>query len=147
MVKLFSCPWLNLLNKSIPNRTTSFKKCNVDILLRPTHQKRNARDLWPDCLCIVNADILRLSAQRHRWEGGLPAARHCPTPGRRCPGSPLFLLSQTVTVELKNDLQVKGTLMSVDQYLNIKLDNTSVLNKLAEIAANLLVIVPPLAHR
>jgi len=46
-------------------------KCNVDILLRPTHQKRNARDLWPDCLCIVNADILRLSAQRHRWEGGL----------------------------------------------------------------------------
>ena len=36
------------------------------------------------------------------------------------------LLSQTVTVELKNDLQVKGTLMSVDQYLNIKLDNTSV---------------------
>ena len=39
-------------------------------------------------------------------------------------------------MELKNDLQVKGTLMSVDQYLNIKLDNTSVLNKLAEIAAN-----------
>ncbi len=31
-----------------------------------------------------------------------------------------------MTVELKNDLQVKGVLISVDQYLNIKLDNVSV---------------------
>ncbi|KAH7650544.1 hypothetical protein FG379_003616 [Cryptosporidium bovis] len=31
-----------------------------------------------------------------------------------------------VTVELKNDLQITGTLHSIDQYLNIKLNETSV---------------------
>ena len=31
-----------------------------------------------------------------------------------------------VTVELKNDLAISGTLHSVDQYLNIKLDITQV---------------------
>lgn len=31
-----------------------------------------------------------------------------------------------VTVELKNELAIKGTLHSVDQYLNIKLHNTQV---------------------
>jgi small nuclear ribonucleoprotein (snRNP)-like protein len=31
-----------------------------------------------------------------------------------------------VTVELKNDLAISGTLHSVDQYLNIKLHNTQV---------------------
>lgn len=31
-----------------------------------------------------------------------------------------------MTVELKNDLAVTGTLVSVDQYLNIKLENTRV---------------------
>ena len=29
-------------------------------------------------------------------------------------------------VELKNDLQLRGTLLSVDQYLNIKLDEAEV---------------------
>eukprot|EP00658_Telonema_sp_P-2_P021341 TRINITY_DN184_c0_g1_i1.p2 TRINITY_DN184_c0_g1~~TRINITY_DN184_c0_g1_i1.p2 ORF type:complete len:121 (-),score=46.09 TRINITY_DN184_c0_g1_i1:349-711(-) len=32
------------------------------------------------------------------------------------------MMGKTVTVELKNDLMVKGTLSSVDQYLNVKLD-------------------------
>ncbi|KAJ1978139.1 U6 snRNA-associated Sm-like protein LSm2 [Dimargaris xerosporica] len=36
------------------------------------------------------------------------------------------LVGQTVTVELKNDLSVVGTLVSVDQFLNIKLDNIKV---------------------
>ncbi|KAJ3336212.1 U6 snRNA-associated Sm-like protein LSm2 [Gonapodya sp. JEL0774] len=36
------------------------------------------------------------------------------------------LVGKTVVVELKNDLEVKGTLVSVDQYLNIKLDGVSV---------------------
>lgn len=31
-----------------------------------------------------------------------------------------------ITVELKNDLQISGTLHSVDQYLNIKINNVSV---------------------
>ena len=31
-----------------------------------------------------------------------------------------------MTVELKNDLAIAGTLVSVDQYLNIKLENTRV---------------------
>jgi len=32
-------------------------------------------------------------------------------------------------VELKNDLAITGTLMSVDQYLNIKLENTKVVDE------------------
>lgn len=32
-----------------------------------------------------------------------------------------------MTVELKNDISIRGTLKSVDQYLNIKLDDISVL--------------------
>jgi U6 snRNA-associated Sm-like protein LSm2 len=36
------------------------------------------------------------------------------------------LVGKTVTVELKNDLQIKGTLVSVDQFLNIKLDDIQV---------------------
>jgi small nuclear ribonucleoprotein (snRNP)-like protein len=34
-----------------------------------------------------------------------------------------------VTVELKNDLAIRGTLLSVDQYLNIKLENTRVVDQ------------------
>ena len=34
-----------------------------------------------------------------------------------------------VVVELKNDLQIRGTLMSVDQYLNLKLGNVEVIEK------------------
>ena len=32
----------------------------------------------------------------------------------------------TVVVELKNDLQISGTLQSVDQYLNVKLTNVAI---------------------
>ncbi|CAD6573078.1 MAG: hypothetical protein CYPHOPRED_005063 [Cyphobasidiales sp. Tagirdzhanova-0007] len=38
------------------------------------------------------------------------------------------LTGQDVTVELKNDLSIQGTLKSVDQFLNIKLDNIDVQN-------------------
>ncbi|KAM4054978.1 LSM domain-containing protein [Hirsutella rhossiliensis] len=40
------------------------------------------------------------------------------------------LVDHEVTVELKNDIQLKGTLKSVDQYLNIKLDDISVVEEL-----------------
>ena len=33
-----------------------------------------------------------------------------------------------MTVELKNDIRIRGTLKSVDQYLNIKLDDVDVLD-------------------
>ncbi|KAK8861405.1 hypothetical protein CI109_101118 [Kwoniella shandongensis] len=36
------------------------------------------------------------------------------------------LTDQVITVELKNDLSITGTLKSVDQFLNIRLDNISV---------------------
>mmetsp|Transcript_20372 Transcript_20372/g.36346 ORF Transcript_20372/g.36346 Transcript_20372/m.36346 type:complete len:94 (+) Transcript_20372:308-589(+) len=39
------------------------------------------------------------------------------------------LVGKEVTVELKNDLIITGTLHSVDQYLNIKLQNTRVVNE------------------
>ncbi|TVU42797.1 hypothetical protein EJB05_09220, partial [Eragrostis curvula] len=39
------------------------------------------------------------------------------------------LVGKQVTVELKNDLAISGTLHSVDQYLNIKLENTRVVNE------------------
>jgi len=40
------------------------------------------------------------------------------------------LIDQEVTVELKNDIQLRGTLKSVDQYLNIKLDEIQVVEEL-----------------
>ncbi|TPX08805.1 uncharacterized protein E0L32_009745 [Thyridium curvatum] len=40
------------------------------------------------------------------------------------------LIDTTVTVELKNDIQIKGTLKSVDQYLNIKLDDIQVVEEI-----------------
>ncbi|THH08142.1 hypothetical protein EW145_g2901 [Phellinidium pouzarii] len=39
------------------------------------------------------------------------------------------LTEQTVTVELKNDLSITGVLKSVDQFLNIRLDNIKVLDE------------------
>lgn len=40
------------------------------------------------------------------------------------------LVDTEVTVELKNDLCIKGTLSSVDQFLNIKLRDITVLEEL-----------------
>ncbi|SMR45017.1 unnamed protein product [Zymoseptoria tritici ST99CH_3D1] len=39
------------------------------------------------------------------------------------------LVNHEVTVELKNDISIRGTLKSVDQFLNIKLDNISVVDE------------------
>ncbi|KAF7818288.1 sm-like protein LSM2 [Senna tora] len=39
------------------------------------------------------------------------------------------LVGREVTVELKNDLAIRGILHSVDQYLNIKLENTRVVDQ------------------
>ncbi|XP_066331683.1 sm-like protein LSM2 [Miscanthus floridulus] len=39
------------------------------------------------------------------------------------------LVGKEVIVELKNDLAIRGTLHSVDQYLNIKLENTCVVDQ------------------
>ncbi|GAA5883742.1 hypothetical protein JCM16303_002346 [Sporobolomyces ruberrimus] len=36
---------------------------------------------------------------------------------------------EALVVELKNDLRIRGTLVSVDQFLNIKLDNISVMEE------------------
>ena len=40
------------------------------------------------------------------------------------------LVNHEVTVELKNDISIRGTLKSVDQYLNIKLDDITVVDEL-----------------
>lgn len=40
------------------------------------------------------------------------------------------LIDHEVTVELKNDIQIRGTLKSVDQYLNIKLDDIQVVEEI-----------------
>lgn len=40
------------------------------------------------------------------------------------------LVDHEVTVELKNDIAIRGTLKSVDQYLNIKLDDIQVVEEL-----------------
>ena len=39
------------------------------------------------------------------------------------------LVGQEVTVELKNELAIRGKLVSVDQFLNIKLDNIKVMDE------------------
>ncbi|GAA6061005.1 hypothetical protein JCM10212_001061 [Sporobolomyces blumeae] len=36
---------------------------------------------------------------------------------------------EPLVVELKNDMRIQGSLISVDQFLNIKLDNISVLDQ------------------
>ncbi|KXT02548.1 hypothetical protein AC578_10663 [Pseudocercospora eumusae] len=41
------------------------------------------------------------------------------------------LVNHEVTVELKNDISLRGTLKSVDQYLNIKLDDISVVDEMS----------------
>lgn len=38
------------------------------------------------------------------------------------------LVDQEVTVELKNDMEIRGILKSVDQYLNLKLDDVTCTN-------------------
>ena len=38
-------------------------------------------------------------------------------------------MNQEITVELKNDLKIQGTLHSVDQYLNLKIQNISIKNE------------------
>lgn len=40
------------------------------------------------------------------------------------------LVDHEVTVELKNDISIKGILKSVDQFLNIKLDDIQVIEEL-----------------
>lgn len=40
------------------------------------------------------------------------------------------LVDHEVTVELKNDISIRGTLKSVDQFLNIKLDDIQVVEEL-----------------
>jgi small nuclear ribonucleoprotein (snRNP)-like protein len=56
--------------------------------------------------------------------------------GGRLPASAMLfysyfktLVGKEVTVELKNDLAITGTLHSVDQYLNVKLNNVKVVNE------------------
>jgi len=39
------------------------------------------------------------------------------------------LEGQSVLIELKNSLQLRGTLVSVDHYLNMKIDNVEVVDK------------------
>ncbi|KAK9461467.1 u6 snrna-associated sm-like protein lsm2 [Lipomyces oligophaga] len=39
------------------------------------------------------------------------------------------LIDEQVTVELKNDVSIRGTLKSVDQFLNLKLEDISVLEE------------------
>lgn len=39
-------------------------------------------------------------------------------------------MEHEITVELKNEVQIRGTLKSVDQYLNIKLDNAEAVDEL-----------------
>lgn len=50
-----------------------------------------------------------------------------PCPPCRCRTARASALQ--VTLELKNDLAITGTLHSVDQYLNIKLNNVRVVNE------------------
>ena len=40
------------------------------------------------------------------------------------------LVDHEVTVELKNDIRIRGMLKSVDQYLNIKLENIEVVEEI-----------------
>ena len=75
-------------------------------------EHRRCRPRRPPPAARVAAPRARISRRR--------AARSSSTPSSR------RLAGKEVVVELKNDLAVRGTLHSVDQYLNIKLLNVSV---------------------
>jgi U6 snRNA-associated Sm-like protein LSm2 len=64
---------------------------------------------------------MRACAQPH----SLHQATEAPHPQHSCRPLPIWCCTQ-ITVELKNELSVTGTLHSVDQYLNIKLHNIKV---------------------
>ncbi|KAJ8109055.1 hypothetical protein OPT61_g7732 [Boeremia exigua] len=55
-----------------------------------------------------------------------------PSQARAQPSQHAFfktLVEHEITVELKNEVQIRGTLKSVDQYLNIKLDNAEAVDE------------------
>ena len=95
-------------------------------------------------LHIVALHVLRYASRTRRWWGYGVCACDCRDLAwlRILTGFSLlwFLLSQLffsyfkeligkeVTVELKNDLAISGTMHSVDQYLNIKLHNCKVVD-------------------
>lgn len=60
---------------------------------------------------------------------------HCSTKLFHCQHLQIFysffktLVGKEIAVELKNDVVLTGTLHSVDQYLNIKLNNVQVVDK------------------
>ncbi|KAG6532370.1 hypothetical protein ZIOFF_006210 [Zingiber officinale] len=57
------------------------------------------------------------------------------------------LVGKEVMVELKNDLTIRGTLHSVDQYLNIKLENIKVVDEDKYPHMSLLIYGDPLHFR
>ena len=59
-----------------------------------------------------------------------PFHTHAPNLTTHHPSFFKTLIDHEVTVELKNDIQIRGVLKSVDQYLNIKLDNIQVLEEI-----------------
>lgn len=67
--------------------------------------QKQAQAGWPGCRTATSSAL-----------AGAPVPTH-------------LVLPLQVTVELKNDLAITGTLHSVDQYLNIKLTNTHVQNE------------------
>jgi small nuclear ribonucleoprotein (snRNP)-like protein len=58
------------------------------------------------------------------------AQRKCESPADRRHSFFKTLVEHEITVELKNEVQIRGTLKSVDQYLNIKLDNAEAVDEL-----------------
>ena len=78
----------------------------------------------------LRANVVLLLLQDARWKGGQRWLELCyqgPS-GNRLRAEHLSS-SMQVTVELKNDLAITGTLHSVDQYLNVKLNNVRVVNE------------------
>ena len=79
-------------------------------------------------------------APRPAYPAALHPARAPPASRRLCPAFPradapapaaaMFktLVGKEIAVELKNDVALTGTLHSIDQYLNIKLLNTKVVD-------------------
>ena len=80
---------------------------------------------------VATRPLITAYARIHRS----PADNHppalLPLPNRQLLFFSFFktLVGKEVAVELKNDLAVTGTLHSVDQYLNIKLENVTVVDQ------------------
>ena len=84
-----------------------------------------------NCNAFLQVSSIPIKETRIHFAQSVPFTFLTSTPSANLEACSFFktLVDQEVVVELKNDISIRGTLKSVDQYLNIKLDDIGVLEE------------------